>query len=65
MLDGEGAVVTLHAVGDALAVSLHHLRGPDFAVTAERRFWAPEVAGPPPWVVAAPVLKRLDELDEA
>ncbi len=64
VLDGEHRVVTLRTVGDALPSSLHHLRAPDFAVTDESRFWAPETEGPPPWVVAEPALKRLGELDE-
>lgn len=65
VLDGERAVVTLRTAGDALPVSQHHLRAPDFAVTDESRFWAPDAEGPPPWVVSEPALKRLGELDEA
>lgn len=65
VLDGERAVISLRTGGEALPVSQHHLRAPDFAVTDESRFWAPEAEGPPPWVVTAPVLKRLGETDDA
>ncbi len=65
VLNGERAVVTVRTAGDALPVSLHHLRAPDCAVTDESRFWTPESEGGPPWVVSAPVLKRLGEPDEA
>lgn len=64
VLDGERTVITLRTAGDALPLSSHHLRAPDFAVTDESRFWTPDTGGPPPWVVAEPMLKRLDALDE-
>jgi hypothetical protein len=65
VLDREHVVVTLRTAGDALPVSLHHLRAPDFAVTDESRFWAPDTDGGLPWVVSAPVLQRLADIDEA
>ncbi len=64
VLDGEHRVVTLRTAGDALPASLRHVRAPDFAVTDECRFWAPEAAGAPPWVVTAPELQRLADIDD-
>jgi hypothetical protein len=64
VLDGERAVVALRTAGDALPVSLHHLRAQDFSVTDESRFWAPDTDGGPPWVVSEPVLRRLGDLDD-
>ncbi|MFO0624413.1 MAG: hypothetical protein U0325_02260 [Polyangiales bacterium] len=63
VLDGEHAVVTLRTDGGSIPATLHHLRAPDFAVTGESRFWAPEAAGPPPWVVAEPRWQRMPDDD--
>ena len=65
VLDDERTVVTLRTAGDAIPVSLHHLRPPGFVVTDESRFWTPKTDDAPPWVVTAPLLKRPSELEES